>query len=144
MKWEILTEHKETGKKTLWIATVLFNNGGNFHRPKYARIPGREDFKGEQWHSSEWRTDQNLTGKNVAIIGTGPSAAQIGPKIQPIVKNLYIYQRTPGHVFPRGEVVIPAWKRFIFSWFYPILWLYHVSWAVSVSWSPEFHTIFWW
>ncbi|PCD26089.1 hypothetical protein BFJ63_vAg15083 [Fusarium oxysporum f. sp. narcissi] len=136
-KWEVLTENTTTKQKKLWLATVLFNNGGNFHRPKLAQIPGREDFKGEQWHSSEWRTDYDLSSKNVAIIGTGPSAAQIGPKIQPIVKKLYLYQRTPGHVFPRGEVMIPAWKKFIFSWFYPILWLYHVSWAVSAARSKD-------
>jgi cation diffusion facilitator CzcD-associated flavoprotein CzcO len=131
--WEIKIENQVTGIKTKWIANVLFDNGGGFHRPKYAAIPGRDTFKGEQWHTGQWRTDIDLTGKRVAIIGTGPSAAQVGPKIQPIVEKLHMYQRSCGHVLPRNNHVIPIWKKLLFSCLYPVLWLYHVSWVVVVS-----------
>jgi cation diffusion facilitator CzcD-associated flavoprotein CzcO len=131
--WEITVGNHATGVQTRWIANILFDNGGGFHRPKYAAIPGRETFKGEQWHTGQWRTDADLTGKRVAIIGTGPSAAQVGPKIQPIVKKLYMYQRSCGHVLPRNNHVIPTWKKFVFRLFYPILWLYHMSWVSMVS-----------
>jgi len=130
--WEVLVEDRKTGQKTKWIANVLFDNGGGFHRPKYANIPGSSNFKGEQWHTAEWPSDADLTGKRVALIGTGPSAAQVAPKIQPIVKELYMFQRSCGHVLPRNNHTIPGWERTLFRWFYPILWLYHVSWVVFV------------
>lgn len=131
--WEVLVEDCKSGRRTLWIANVLFDNGGGFHRPKYAAIHGRENFKGEQWHTAEWPADADLVGKRVAIIGTGPSAAQVGPKIQPIVGKLYMYQRSCGHVLPRNNHPIPGWKKAIFRFFYPLLWIYHVSWFAYVS-----------
>ena len=39
----------------------------------------------------------------VAVVGTGSTAAQIVPAIQPIVKKLYVFQREPGWVMPKGE-----------------------------------------
>ncbi|KAF7555500.1 hypothetical protein G7Z17_g2138 [Cylindrodendrum hubeiense] len=128
--WDVLVEDRKTGQKTKWIANVIFDNGGGFHSPKFANIPGRDSFNGEQWHTAEWPADADLRGKRVALIGTGPSAAQVAPKIQPIVKQLYMFQRSCGHVLPRNNQDIPSWKRTLFQWFYPILWLYHVSWFV--------------
>ena len=128
-------EDRATGRKSRWIANVLFDNGGGFHRPKFANIPGRENFTGEQWHTADWRTDYDLTGKRVAIIGTGPSAAQVGPKIQPIVDKLYMYQRSSGHVLPRNNHQVPQWKKIIFRWCYPVLWIYHVWWFIFVSYT---------
>ncbi|CAG9975613.1 unnamed protein product [Clonostachys byssicola] len=129
--WEILVQSKKTGEKVKWIANVLFDNGGGFHRPKYAKIPGRDIFRGEQWHTSEWPQNVDLTGKRVALIGTGPSAAQVAPKIQPVVDKLYMYQRSSGHVLPRQNFEFPSWVKTLFSWCYPLLWLYHVSYFVS-------------
>lgn len=125
-------EDRKTGQRTKWIANVIFDNGGGFHCPKYANIPGRDNFKGEQWHTAEWPADADLKDKRVALIGTGPSAAQVAPKIQPIVKQLYMFQRSCGHVLPRKNHDIAGWKRTIFRCFYPILWLYHVSWFIFV------------
>ncbi|EXJ66474.1 uncharacterized protein A1O5_10626 [Cladophialophora psammophila CBS 110553] len=124
--WEILIEERKTGKRTKWLANVLFDNGGGFHRPKYANIPGRDSFKGVQVHTAKWPDDIDLRGKRVALVGTGPSAAQVGPQIQPIVKQLHVFQRSSGHVLPRNNHVIPSWRRKVFEWCYPLLWVYHV------------------
>ena len=131
--WEVLVEDRKTGQRTLWIANVVFDNGGGFHRPKYAKIPGIESFKGEQWHTAQWPSNADLRGKRVALIGTGPSAAQVAPKIQPVVKQLYMFQRSSGHVLPRNNAAIPQWKRSLFGWLYPVLWIYHMSWVIFVS-----------
>lgn len=130
--WEILVEDCSSGRKTKWFANVLFDNGGGFYRAKYANIPGMETFKGEQWHTAQWPAHADVRGKRVAMIGTGPSAAQAAPRIAPLVKKLYMYQRSCGHVLPRNNYVIPWWKKFLFRWCYPILWLYHVTWLVFV------------
>ncbi|KKK18803.1 hypothetical protein ARAM_002166 [Aspergillus rambellii] len=127
--WEILVEDRSTGYRTRWTANVVFDNGGGFHRPKYAAIPGREDFQGDQFHTGEWPTGYDLRGKRVALIGTGPSAAQVGPKIQPLVDQLYMYQRSAGHVLPRNNHVIPRWQRLLFWLFPPVLRFYHSWWC---------------
>ncbi|KAE9582483.1 hypothetical protein CGMCC3_g1420 [Colletotrichum fructicola] len=128
--WEVLVEDVLTGNKTRWIANVIYDNGGGFHRPKYANIPGIDNFQGEQWHTAEWPKDKSLTGKRVGLIGTGPSAAQVAPKIQPDVEKLYVFQRSCGHVLPRNNHAIPPWKKLLFKICYPLLWLYHVSWFI--------------
>ncbi|KAF2183904.1 FAD/NAD(P)-binding domain-containing protein [Zopfia rhizophila CBS 207.26] len=82
-------------------------------------------FKGAIWHTANWKHDYDLTGKRVAIISTGPSTAQLIPYIQPIVKKLILYQRSPTYVLPRGDVPIPKTWIAIFTWFPFMLWLYH-------------------
>ena len=133
--WEILVEDRQSQKQTMWQANVLFDGGGGFHRPKYASIPGKDIFKGEQVHTAVWRDDLDLKDKRVALIGTGPSAAQVAPRIQPLVKQLYVFQRSSGHVLPRNNYVVPRWMKLLFKWCYPLLWLYHVWWFLFVSWS---------
>lgn len=117
----------------MWTANVVVNAGGQFYKPKGWSIPGIEEFKGTSWHTAEWRHDFDLTGKRVAIIGTGPSTGQVAPQIQPIVKELYVYQRSATHVVPRNDDPIPVWKRKLLALFPPLLWLYHFWWYWSVS-----------
>lgn len=131
--WEILVEDRQTNVQTKWMANVLFDNGGGFHRPKYSDIPGRDDFGGKQIHTALWPDDVDLRGKRVALIGTGPSAAQVAPKIQPLVKQLYVFQRSSGHVLPRNNYTVPTWMKLVFEWCYPLLWAYHVWWFLFVS-----------
>jgi cation diffusion facilitator CzcD-associated flavoprotein CzcO len=55
------------------------------------------------FHTAQWRSDVNLRGARVAVIGSGCSAAQVVPAIQPEVATLDVYQRTPGWTMPRGD-----------------------------------------
>lgn len=131
--WDVIVASLTSNKKTRWTANVIFDNGGGFHRPKFGNIPGMENFAGEQWHTAQWPDGKSLLGKRVALIGTGPSAAQVAPRIQPLVEKLYVFQRSCGHVLPRNNEIIPSWKRTLFRIFYPLLWLYHVSWVILVG-----------
>src|SRR5581483_1495625 len=65
--------------------------------------PGLEDFEGPAFHTARWEHQHDLTDKTVAVVGTGSSATQIVPAIQPLVKRLYLFQREPGWVLPKGE-----------------------------------------
>jgi cation diffusion facilitator CzcD-associated flavoprotein CzcO len=132
LEWTVLTQHIPTGQQTQWTAKVVVHAAGQFSRPKWANIPGRSDFKGTEWHTAEWNDDYDLTGKTVAIIGTGPSTGQVAPAIVNKVKKLIIYQRSATYVVPRGDGPIPKWKQRLFKWFAPVLWLYHVWWYSSV------------
>jgi cation diffusion facilitator CzcD-associated flavoprotein CzcO len=71
--------------------------------PRYPDWPGLDDFEGPAFHTARWEHQHDLTGKIVAVVGTGSSATQIVPAIQPIVRRLYLFQREPGWVLPKGE-----------------------------------------
>jgi cation diffusion facilitator CzcD-associated flavoprotein CzcO len=82
---------------------VLVSGVGFLNVPRYPDWPGLDEFAGSTFHSARWRHDCDLTDKVVAVVGTGSSATQIVPAVQPIVKKLYLFQREPGWVMPKGE-----------------------------------------
>ena len=63
-------------------------------------IDGLDEFEGEIFHSARWNHDFDLTGKRVAVIGTGASAIQIIPELAKTVRQLDVYQRTAPWVLP--------------------------------------------
>ena len=71
-------------------------------------IPGLDRFEGRTFHSARWDHGFDLTGRRVAVIGTGASAAQFIPEIQPKVAQLTVFQRTPAWVLPRARRAHPA------------------------------------
>lgn len=100
---------------------------GAFHVPNYPDIKGMEKFSGPAFHSSYWDSSINLEGKTVAVMGTGASSIQIVPAIAPIVKKLYVFQRTPIWISPKPS----NWSfskrcRQLFAQFPFFMWLF--SW----------------
>src|SRR5205085_2518268 len=77
-------------------------------------VPGLDRFEGARFHSAAWDHQHDLTGERVAVIGTGASAAQIVPKIQPIVSRLLVFQRTPAWTFPRMNRRITPLERALY------------------------------
>ncbi len=55
-----------------------------------------------------------LTGKKVAVIGTGASAVQFVPEIAPDVAQLHAFQRTPSWVVPRLDFPFPTAAQALF------------------------------
>ncbi len=84
-------------------ADVLLTACGQLSTPKVPAIPGLKDFHGPAFHTARWRHDVELSGRRVAVIGTGCSAIQVVPAIQPTVAHLDVYQRSPGWTFPRMD-----------------------------------------
>ncbi|HET6735986.1 flavin-containing monooxygenase [Mycobacterium sp.] len=93
-------------------ARFLVNASGVLITPKLPDIDGVDSFAGVTMHTARWDHDQDLTGKRVAIIGTGASAVQVIPEIAPIVKQLTVFQRTPIWCFPKFDVPLSARQRF--------------------------------
>ncbi len=83
--------------------TCVVSAAGALSDAKLPDIDGIDSFAGEVFHSSQWRHDHDLTGKRVAVIGTGASAIQIVPEIAEQVAHLDVYQRTAPHVIPRRD-----------------------------------------
>ena len=97
------------------IANILILGNGPLSEPSLPRIPGIEHFKGTLFHSAQWNHDYDLTGKRVAVIGTGASSVQFIPRIQSQVNHLTLFQRTPPWIIPRQDHEIPRWQRTLFS-----------------------------
>ncbi len=95
-------------------AAVLVLAAGPLSEPVIPELPGLERFQGPVFHSSRWDHAFDLSGKRVAVVGTGASAAQFVPEIQPRVARLLLFQRTPAWVLPRPDAPIPAWQRRLF------------------------------
>ncbi len=81
-------------------ARILVSAVGLLTEPKVPELPGLDKFKGAVFHSARWNHDFDLAGKRVAAIGTGASAIQFVPEIQPHVERLHVFQRTPPWVMP--------------------------------------------
>jgi cation diffusion facilitator CzcD-associated flavoprotein CzcO len=93
-------------------AEVLVSAAGALADPTYPDIPGIDSFAGTVMHSARWDADHDLSGERVAVIGTGASAIQVVPAIQPIVGSVAVYQRTPAWVVPRTDhPVKPLMRR---------------------------------
>lgn len=82
---------------------VLVAATGGLSEPSIPRIAGAETFRGPMWHSAEWRHDVDLSGKRVAVVGTGASAIQFVPHLQRAASHLTLFQRTAPWVMPRRD-----------------------------------------
>ncbi len=103
----------ETSRGPL-TADVLVSGCGGLVEPALPDVPGVEEFHGPAFHSARWDHDVDLTGKRVAVIGTGASAIQLVPAIQPTVGRLVLFQRTPPWIVPRLDWAYPqAQKRLL-------------------------------
>src|SRR5688500_16204137 len=96
-RWHVRTAAGE------FRARVLVSAAGALADPTYPDIPGLDTFAGTVMHSARWDHAHDLTGERVAVIGTGASAIQVVPAIQPIVDTVTVYQRTPAWVVPRTD-----------------------------------------
>jgi cation diffusion facilitator CzcD-associated flavoprotein CzcO len=103
----------ETSKGEL-TANVLVTAMGGLSEPALPDIPGLERFGGTMFHSAEWDHDHDITGERVAVIGTGASAIQIVPEIQPRVGTLTLFQRTPSWVMPDLDRPVTKVERELF------------------------------
>lgn len=84
---------------------------GALSDPVIPALPGIDDFRGARFHSSRWDHDLDLTGKRVAVVGTGASAIQFVPAIQPVVGKLTVFQRSAPWVMPRHDGPLSAAQR---------------------------------
>ncbi|EGX58236.1 monooxygenase [Streptomyces zinciresistens K42] len=92
-------------------ADLVVSATGPLSDPKIPDIPGLDTFPGKVFHSARWDHDYDLSGKRVAMVGTGASAIQIVPAVQPRVERLTLFQRTPPWVMPRMDRAISGAER---------------------------------
>jgi cation diffusion facilitator CzcD-associated flavoprotein CzcO len=98
-------------------ADVLITACGQLSLPSVPRLPGLETFAGPAFHTGQWRHDVDLQGKRVAVVGTGCSAIQVVPAIQPTVEHVDVYQRSPGWTIPKMDFAYSQRAQRLFSRF---------------------------
>ena len=108
-RWDI-----ETSGGRMSAALLVLANGP-LSDPVIPDIPGLGSFEGVTFHSARWRHDVELAGKRVAVIGTGASAIQFVPRIQPLVKRLHLFRRTPPWIMPRRDRAISKAERLLYK-----------------------------
>lgn len=92
-------------------ARFLIPATGPLSEPAIPDLPGLESFRGKTFHSGAWDHEHDLSGERVAVVGTGASAIQIVPQIQPQVAELTLFQRTPPWIVPRMNPRIGRTRR---------------------------------
>jgi cation diffusion facilitator CzcD-associated flavoprotein CzcO len=95
-------------------ADLLLTACGQLSVPKVPAIAGLGSFGGPAFHTAKWRHDVDLAGKRVAVIGTGCSAIQVVPAIQPKVAQVDVYQRSPGWTLPKMDYEYSLRARALF------------------------------
>ena len=97
-----------------YSARFVVSGMGGLSTPSFPNIKGLETFKGKVFHSQQWDHEHDLSGQRVAVIGTGASAIQFVPQIQPQVGQLDLYQRTPPWIMPKPDRAISERERRLF------------------------------
>jgi cation diffusion facilitator CzcD-associated flavoprotein CzcO len=99
--WSLTTSAGDT-----MMARVVVSGVGGLVDPALPDVDGVDRFRGEMFHTARWNHDYDLSGKRVAVIGTGASAVQVVPAIAPKVGKLSVFQRTAAWVVPKRDQAI--------------------------------------
>lgn len=115
-----VTEARYDAETQQWVLSVKSPEGtesfsghalltatGQLNRPRMPEIEGLGRFAGPSWHSARWNHEVDLTGKRVAVVGTGASAFQFVPHIAKQASSVTIFQRTPPWVSPQAHYLEP-------------------------------------
>ncbi len=129
--WRVSTSKGE------FAATYLIAGVGALVEPSLPDIPGIDSFSGTIMHSARWDHGWQAAGRRVAVIGTGASAIQIVPAIQPEVEHLTVFQRTAAFVVPHNNKPVKARTKALYLLVPPTQ---QVSRAV-IYWMREFLAI---
>jgi cation diffusion facilitator CzcD-associated flavoprotein CzcO len=108
--WDPATEHYEVEASDghLYRFRYVISAVGLLGRPFVPDLSGVAEFRGVSMHTSEWRTDISMTGKRVALIGTGSTGVQLLPEIVKDAAYVYQFQREPGYILPKMVNVYDA------------------------------------
>jgi cation diffusion facilitator CzcD-associated flavoprotein CzcO len=107
-RWVLTTSAGET------TADVLVTAHGFLSEPSIPDIAGMDSFRGQIMHSAQWDPSYDVTGKRVAVIGTGASAVQLVPRVHEFAKSLAVFQRTPAWILPHRGRDIREWEKTLY------------------------------
>jgi cation diffusion facilitator CzcD-associated flavoprotein CzcO len=94
-----------------FTARAVIAAEGVFSNADYPDLPGLGEFDGDCILSARWPQGYDVTGKRVAVVGTGASAVQIVPELVKQAEHVSVFQRTPAWVLPRLNFEVPQWLK---------------------------------
>ncbi|OQD67603.1 hypothetical protein PENPOL_c003G04081 [Penicillium polonicum] len=111
--------HKIYVKTEVVRAKVVVSGVGGLVEPKTwpKDIPGIEDFEGEIMHTARWNDQIDLKDKNVIMVGSGCSAAQVVPELakpEANVRSITQLMRAPPWVQP--DTIPPEYLPLYEKW----------------------------
>ncbi|KAI8935358.1 hypothetical protein NX059_007942 [Plenodomus lindquistii] len=122
-KWVVQIKDLRNGSVIEDSAEILINAGGFLNSWKWPEIPGLHDFKGKLMHSAAWDTDYDFENKTVVVIGSGSSAVQIVPELQPKVKHMFSINRSKTWIIPKfSEEYAPEGPGALFTEAQKVRW----------------------
>jgi 4-hydroxyacetophenone monooxygenase len=144
-RWDV-TASGPDGEQ-VYSATVVISAVGLFNKPKIPDLPGMSSFRRPVFHTADWPDDLDLTGKRVAVVGTGASAMQVVPAIAGRVASLTVFQRSPQWVGPCAEYFKPVGKDvhwlmdhvpYYYDWYrFRLAWVFNDRVHPSLQIDPE-------
>lgn len=99
--------HVDTSRGPL-RARFLVAAPGLLSEPCVPQIDGLDRFAGAIRHTAAWDHGIDLAGARIGLVGTGASAIQVGPRVQPDAARITVFQRTPPWILPHPDREIPA------------------------------------
>lgn len=108
--WTVTTAHGP-----VFQTRHLITATGQLSKPAHPKLEGLDLFEGRAFHSAHWDHAYDLSGKKVAVIGTGASAIQFVPAIADKVRELTVFQRSAAYILPRPDGAYAAWRKALFA-----------------------------
>ncbi|WP_433635560.1 flavin-containing monooxygenase [Nocardia sp. CA-120079] len=121
-RWTITTRGGESYRADAVVWAV-----GQLHRPHIPHIPGQDTFRGAAFHSARWDHSVDWAGRDVAVIGTGSSGAQIVPEVARTARSVTVYQRTASWVLPKPSARFGPLTRWAFAHIHALHRLYRAA-----------------
>jgi len=118
------------------VADAVIFACGQLNRPHVPDLPGLDTFAGPSWHSARWDHTVDLTGKRVAVVGSGASAIQFVPPVAAAAASVTIFQRSPNFVAPKKDRSYTRATRTLLERFKPAQTAYRwwIYWTLEMRW----------
>ena len=99
--WHLAVRNEKDGTTREFTCRYVIMTLGLLSQPTVPRLEGMATFKGQSFHTYYWpQQPVDLTGKKVAVIGTGATAIQVIGEIADKVGELTVFQRRPNWSAP--------------------------------------------
>jgi cyclohexanone monooxygenase len=121
---EIVSATWAADTRTWWLTTaqgerhefdVVVSAVGLFTRPVLPDLVEEEPFTGTVMHTARWDHSVDLTGKSVAVLGTGSTAAQLVPEVAKVARTVYSVQRSPTWILPKPDRPYTDREKWVFA-----------------------------
>lgn len=90
-----------------YMANSVISCVGFLNRPNIPDFAGADSFEGPIIHTARWPEDLDVTGKRVAVVGSGATSYQMIPVLAKVAGQLTLFQRTPSWCFEAPGYLSP-------------------------------------